>query len=183
MDHEALVLLSGGIDSTACLHFFIEAGRFPEALFVDYRQRAAIEERSASKAVAAHFGVPLRTLKLEGVSEKRDGFIPGRNMFLLSAALLETRHSITTIALGIHSGTAYADCSKTFLRSAQDALSLSSDKRIHIAAPFIEWNKQSILEYCSQFQLPIGITYSCEQGGEPCGKCFSCKDRVGADEK
>jgi 7-cyano-7-deazaguanine synthase len=54
-----LVLLSGGIDSAACLDFYLDLGRTPCALFVDYGQLAARAELRAALAVADYYSVPI----------------------------------------------------------------------------------------------------------------------------
>lgn len=49
---------------------------------------------------------------------------------------------------------------------------------IGIEAPFIDFTKPDIFEFCLQNEVPISLTYSCERHAEsPCGECPSCKDR------
>ena len=105
--------------------------------------------------------------------------IPGRNAFLLSAALLERPESATAIALGIHSGTDYADCSPEFVKSMQAVYDLYCDGQVVIACPFIDWTKAEVLSYAESMGVPLALTYSCENGSNPpCGRCRSCQDRV-----
>ncbi len=176
--HEVLVLLSGGIDSAACLDFYKELGRPPCALFVDYGQPAARLEADAAKSVAAHYSVPLLSLKWHGCQTKRAGLIPGRNCFLISAAVMERPSSVSVIAIGVHSGTNYPDCSESFLDTMQAALNASEDRSLQLAAPFATWTKPDIIAYCRTRSVPLHLTYSCERGTQtPCGYCLSCKDR------
>jgi 7-cyano-7-deazaguanine synthase len=178
MEPEVMVLLSGGIDSTACLDFYVEIGRPPCGLFIDYGQPAAAQEIRSARAVARHYSIPLLHLKLQGQMPKTVGLIPGRNCFLISTALMEHPPSVSVIAIGIHSGTGYADCSESFLARMQAAIDLLEPPRVYLAAPFITWMKAEIYAYCYQRRVPIDLTYSCEQGGpHPCGQCLSCKDR------
>src|SRR5713101_8085560 len=177
-NHEVLVLLSGGIDSTACLDFYRELGRPPCALFIDYGQPAARLEADAAKAVAAYYSVPLMSLKWRGYQNKRAGLIPGRNSFLISAAVMERPVSVSIIAIGVHSGTDYPDCTQSFLDAMQSALSVSENHSLQVAAPFSSWTKPDIIDYCRLRNVPFELTYSCERGTEPpCGHCLSCKDR------
>ena len=74
---EAVVLLSGGIDSTACLDFYSKLGRPLCALFVDYGQPAAVQEIRTATAVAERYRVSLKFLKLKGCSSKTAGLIDG----------------------------------------------------------------------------------------------------------
>jgi 7-cyano-7-deazaguanine synthase len=177
-NHEVLVLLSGGIDSTACLDFYKELGRLPLAFFVDYGQPAARLEADAAKAVSAHYSVPLVSLTWRGYQTKRAGLIPGRNCFLITAALMERPNSVFMIALGVHAGTDYPDCSQPFLETMQTAIEISENCAVQLATPFAAWTKQDILAYCKVRNVPVHLTYSCERGTEPpCGACLSCKDR------
>ena len=175
---EVLVLLSGGIDSSACLEFYREIGRPPAALFVNYGQAAARLEVDAARAVASYYTVPLIALTWTGRQLKHAGLIPGRNSFLISAAAMERPRSVSIIAIGVHAGTDYPDCSVSFLDAMQKVLSLSEDRAVHIAAPFGTWKKPDIIQYCRLRNVPLELTYSCERGTEPpCGICLSCKDR------
>jgi 7-cyano-7-deazaguanine synthase len=56
-DPEILILLSGGIDSTACLHFYLGLGRTPFGFFVDYGQSAAAREWQAVCDVASFYNI------------------------------------------------------------------------------------------------------------------------------
>src|SRR4051812_14778359 len=112
---EVLVLLSGGVDSAATVAFYVAFGRRPAGLFVDYEQPARHEEERAAAAVAAHFGIELSVARWSGPATKGVGLIRGRNLFLLAAALLERPSSVSVLALGLHAGTEYADCSPLFV--------------------------------------------------------------------
>jgi 7-cyano-7-deazaguanine synthase len=178
IEPEVIVLLSGGIDSTACLDFYSELGRPLCALFVDYGQPAANQEIRAATNVAHHYHIPLQTLKLNGSKPKNAGLITGRNSFLICSALMERPPTVSIIAIGIHKGTHYRDCSETFLSKMQSAIQMLEPPKIHISAPFLTWSKGDIYAYCLSKDVPINLTYSCEKGGpEPCGNCLSCKDR------
>jgi 7-cyano-7-deazaguanine synthase len=178
IEPEITVLLSGGIDSAACLDFYSELARPVSALFVDYCQPAAAQEIRAAKDIAHHYNVSLQTLEMRGSRPKDPGLIVGRNALLICAALLERRPNVSVIAIGIHKGTNYRDCSSTFISKMQSAIDILEPPRIHLSAPFLRWSKQDIYAYCLSRNVPINLTYSCELGGpEPCGKCLSCKDR------
>jgi 7-cyano-7-deazaguanine synthase len=173
----ALILLSGGIDSTACVHFYLSQGLTVEALFIDYGQAAAAQEARAAAAIAAHYHVLLRTLTCKGASQKTAGLIPARNAFLIFAGLLELDSTSGLLALGIHAGTPYFDCSELFLEDAQTLVDGYADGRIRLAAPFLNWQKSQIWDYCLASQVPIDTTYSCELGRQqPCSQCMSCED-------
>lgn len=175
---EALVLLSGGTDSATCVKFFLDLGRPTCGLFVDYQQAAAQQESKASKSIADFFGIQLFSTKWNGLNFKKDGLIVSRNAFLLTAALMESPCSVNTIAIGVHGGTTYNDCSLSFIKAMQKVFNMYPEKQTSLSAPFIQWSKQDINDYASTHNVPMHLTYSCELGpSEPCGKCLSCIDR------
>ena len=178
--HEVLVLLSGGLDSAACLDFYMDFGRPTCGLFIDYQQPAANSESCSAKAIADYYGVFLYTAKWKGQSKKQLGIIAARNAFLLTAALMERPEQVTTIVLGIHAGTQYADCSPRFISRMQSIFDIYSQGTVHIATPFADWTKADIWAYALSKNLPVDLTYSCEAGlSHPCEKCLSCLDRIG----
>ena len=176
-DGTALVLISGGIDSTACADFYLSQGFSVRALFVQYGQLAVQKEGEASQQVCDHYRVPLTVVSCEGLMEKTGGVIRGRNAFLLFTALMEFNAQSGVIAAGIHAGTSYTDCSKRFLASIQVIFDDYTDGRIRVCAPFLDWSKQDIWEYCIDRRVPLDLTYSCELGkNQPCSECLSCRD-------
>jgi 7-cyano-7-deazaguanine synthase len=178
---EVLVLLSGGVDSAATVAFYLEFGRPPAALFVDYAQPARREEARAAADVAAHFRVPLSVATWSGPKgQKGVGLIPGRNLFLLAAALLERPPSASVLALGLHAGTPYPDSSPPFVRAA-DAAVQSGEPGVTVATPFLEWPKGDVYAYARRARVPFSLTYSCEAADGPCGRCLSCGDRKTLD--
>jgi len=171
------VLLSGGIDSSACVAFYIEQGFSVHGVFVDYGQAAAQREASAAEAIARHYRIPLARLVWSGLREKNAGLIYGRNAFLLVATLMELPDDTGTLALGVHSGTEYLDCTPVFVRKMQSVLDTYTQGRVQIGTPFLKWTKLDIWTYCKSRGVPVELTYSCERGvDQPCGKCLSCLD-------
>lgn len=178
IEPEVLALLSGGLDSAACVNFYIDFGRPVIAVFIDYGQLAAKNEYRAAKAIAAFYSIPLACLTWRGWIPKSTGFIQARNLFLASAALMERPESVSTIAFGLHAGTDYPDSTEMFLAKIQSICDIYEQGGVKFAAPFLNWSKADIHAYCLLENIPIHLTYSCERGGKrPCGKCSSCKDR------
>ena len=177
------MLLSGGIDSMACVDFYRNMGRPVCGMFVNYGQPAAGHEAAASSAVAHHFGVQLLTLSVGTMRAKAAGEIPARNACLLCVAAMERPMTVLALAIGIHAGTPYADCSPEFLASAKHMLSLQATP-LDVLAPFVDWHKEDIIAYAKKRALPLSITYSCEAGMLPtCGRCASCLDRRSLDAR
>lgn len=174
----ATVLMSGGIDSAACAHFFRSQGINVDGLFIDHGQAAAGREGLAAHAIAEHLSMPLRCVTLSGGGCHGSGELVGRNAFLLFSALLVTRGEVELLAIGLHAGTRYYDCSATFANAIGKLVAEYTDGRVSVIAPFLEWAKRDIYDYFVSAHLPIGLTYSCEAGGDPvCGTCASCCDR------
>lgn len=173
-----LILVSGGIDSAACIAFYHSRGAAISGLHIDYGQIAARREFKAAKQVCAHYGVQVQRLTWSGGGKKKDGEIRGRNAFFLYAALMEFDSPSGIIALGVHAGTPYIDCSPGFIISLQSTFDAYTNGRIRIGVPFLGWNKQDIWHYCQEKRVPLKHTYSCEKGCvPPCGRCLSCRDR------
>jgi 7-cyano-7-deazaguanine synthase len=173
---ETLVLLSGGIDSATVLALTASIGLPLTTLFVDYGQPAAQAELRASLAVASHYGASHRQVSLTG-TDFPPGEVRGRNAFLLHAALLIARPDAAVVAIGVHAGTPYRDCTSSFLRAAQASYDFHTDGVVTISAPFIDREKREIVALARLMDVPLDLTYSCEAGNEPCWDCLSCRDR------
>jgi len=174
---ECLVLLSGGIDSAACLTFYRDRNLSVGGVFVDYGQPPGDRERASARAVAEHYGIRLREVSCRNLVVPR-GEIPGRNAFLIFAGLLSARRRPGVIALGIHAGTPYFDCSPAFAREAGRLLGAYTNGTVALGTPFLRWTRATILSFCSARRVPIGLTWSCEVGRiKPCGRCPSCRGR------
>lgn len=173
-----MVLLSGGIDSAACAYLLESKGFKTQALFVDYGQPAAPHERLSSSKIAGYLGIPLHEVKLIGADQARVGEVLGRNAFFVFAALLATRGAANLIALGIHAGTPYFDCSAEFSDEISKCVAHHTQGRVSLFTPFVTWGKADVYEYFKSTKIPIELTYSCEAGGDvPCAQCASCRDR------
>ena len=170
------VLLSGGIDSAACLHFYLKQRRTVNALYIDYGQLSASYELKAAEQISQYYGTNLKVLKLEGVLTSKKDYICGRNLFLLGVALMEMPNA-NIIALGIHAGTSYSDCDVLFIEKMQSVFDIYAKGTVQLGVPFLGWSKNEVWQYCKQQKVPLDLTYSCEYGKkQPCGKCLSCKD-------
>ena len=101
-----------------------------------------------------------------------------RNLALISSALMEVGLRTNLIALGIHGGTRYFDCSPAFTKLCEQLLEGYTDGRVRMGAPFLTMDKRQIWNYCKQNRVPVHLTWSGEAScAKPCGKCLSCKDK------
>jgi 7-cyano-7-deazaguanine synthase len=178
-DHQtATVLLSGGVDSAACAHFYLAQGVRVHPLFVSYEQPASDAELKSARAICKFYGIALRVVTVRGLRIPSSGEIPGRNLFLVTAALMSGGGESNLIALGVHAGTRYFDCSPPFTTLCEKLLEGYADGRTRIGAPFLKLNKGQVWSYCKQYHVPVHLAWSCEASGKKaCGKCLSCRDR------
>jgi 7-cyano-7-deazaguanine synthase len=172
------ILMSGGIDSTACVHYYKRLDYNIKGVFVDYGQRSKPKEYYSVKKVAQHFHIPLKRISIRGLDYMPGGLVNGRNLFLLSTVLLKYKYQ-GLIALGIHDGTNYKDCQFSFIESVQKVVDIYYNGSVILDAPFHNFTKNEIWNYCLKNKIPVELTYSCELGKiQPCGKCDSCKDLI-----
>jgi len=178
MKRAVTMLMSGGIDSTACAHFLKKSGHEVHGMFIDYGQNAAAAEKLSAIALSQRMSVPVDCISVRGSITFGAGEILGRNALLVLCALCFRPLRSGLIALGIHSGTRYYDCSPAFHRLIDKLVAEYTDGRVRAAAPFLHWSKREVYEYFEKTGLPVEESYSCEAGTvPPCGECLSCQDR------
>ena len=113
-DRHVCVLLSGGIDSTACAHFHRQQDCAVEGLFVNYGQVSARREIAAVRRVSLHLSLDFHAIRLCDGPTFSDGLRNGRNAFLLLSALMTVPETVMQIGIGIHAGTEYLDCGASY---------------------------------------------------------------------
>lgn len=198
MKEKAIVLHSGGLDSTVCLLLAQERGREVLSLGIDYGQQSRAELEYAIR-LCSRFNVMRRVLKVEWDKPERHipmdrtldkihqgvslAFLPGRNAVFLALACAEA------VAIGAsevwfganwidYSG--YPDCRPEFVEQFQMMIDVAIPDGVKIVAPLISMSKPEIA--CEAYRLGIrpGDTWSCyrplttSNGFEPCGKCDAC---------
>ena len=160
----ALVLFSGGQDSTTGLFWALSRWEHGAALTFDYGQRHAVELEQA-RWIAEAASVPFEVLDLRGLlggsalleAEASDtsaahalapelpaSFVPGRNALFLTLAasrafLAETRDLVTGVCQTDFSG--YPDCRLDFIQAQERALSLALDAPLRIHTPLMHLTK------------------------------------------
>ena len=202
----ALVVFSGGQDSTTCLYWAI--GRFgrnnTEAVTFDYGQRHRIELTAATE-VAKHAGVPHRTFPIDtfaalggnaltGDLEVQEGetqpgslpntFVPGRNLVFLTFAAAyawqrKIRHVVTGVAQTDYSG--YPDCREETLRSLEKTLRLGMESDVQLHAPLMHLSKAETVLLALELGAieAMALTHTCYNGQRPpCGRCAACELRA-----
>lgn len=203
----ALVVLSGGQDSSTCLYWAID--RFGRAhvssITFDYGQKHRIELECA-RDVAAAAGVanaclPIDTFAALGgdaltdasiaVSDEKDDetelpvtFVPGRNLIFLTFAAAyayrhDARHLVTGVAQTDYSG--YPDCREDTIAALQKAISLGMDREFTIHTPLMHRSKKETVELAVRLGglEAMALTHTCYNGSRPpCGECQACRLRA-----
>lgn len=202
---DALVLFSGGQDSTTCLYWAKQRFRSTHALCFTYGQRHSQEVENARRIanlagtafqlidanVIAHLAPNSLTdfsIEMDKTSPKDahpNSFVPGRNLlFLTFAAAIAygkgIKHLVTGVSEADYSG--YPDCRDTFIRSANATLNLAMDREFIIHTPLMWRNKKEVWRLADKlgvFDIVRNETLTCYNGilAEGCGNCPSCQLR------
>jgi 7-cyano-7-deazaguanine synthase len=194
----ALILFSGGIDSTVVLAHVLAQGKSPLLLSFNYGQTHAVELSSA-QAIAKYYGTPHQVIHIDpslflqcsssliASNSKKDTahpilpstFVPGRNLLFLShAACLAQSREIKDIYIGANADdfANYPDCRKDFCNIVETAIHEGSLHSVSILSPLIYRTKKEIIEYGLQLKAPLYLTWSCYHplDGKPCLNCQAC---------
>lgn len=194
----AVVLHSGGMDSTVCLLMAREQGRDVLSLGIDYKQRSRIELDYASR-LCLRFGIPRRVLSVEWDKPERHipkhrqpeemshtispAFLPGRNAVFLTLGCAETTGiGASEVWIGINSidYSGYPDCRVEFVRAFQTMIDLAIPVSPRIMAPLLNLSKPEIAREANRLGLKEDDTWSCytpvknQSGIRPCGQCDAC---------
>lgn len=205
-NQRAVVLLSGGLDSSTTLAMAIRDGFTCTALSFRYGQRHTVELDRAAQ-IARHFGAEHRVIDINigsfGGSALTDEsiavpveataggvipptYVPGRNTVFIAVGLsLAEAIDARRVYLGINSVdySGYPDCRPEYLAAFQQLADLATKAGLEgrgatLTAPLAEMSKTDIVRAAVGLGVPIGLTWSCYQGeSEPCGVCDSCRIR------
>ena len=201
MNDKALVVLSGGQDSTTCLYWAIDRFGADNVCSVtfDYGQRHRIE-LACAREIARFADVPndilpIDTFRALGGDALTDAdievdssadddlpntFVPGRNLIFLTfaAAFAYQRgimHIVTGVAQTDYSG--YPDCREETMQSLQTALRQGMESEVQIHTPLMHLSKKETVELAEELgAMPaMAMTHTCYNGARPpCGACPAC---------
>lgn len=198
----ALVVFSGGQDSTTCLFWAKKHFQKVYAIAFEYGQRHKIEIDAARK-IAQKADVPFHLFKIDLLSQLTcnaltsqeinvdkekpadsppNTLVEGRNMlFLTYAAIFAKSHDIHNLITGVgqadYSG--YPDCRNDFIVSLNKTLNLSMDYEYKLHTPLMWKDKSEIWQLADELgvlDLVQNETVTCYNGikGAGCGECPSC---------
>ncbi|RNB92562.1 7-cyano-7-deazaguanine synthase QueC [Brevibacillus fluminis] len=206
---KAIVVFSGGQDSTTCLFWALNRFKEVETVTFNYGQRHRFELDCASD-IAKELSIKHHILDMSLLNQlapnaltrkdieikSEEGklpttFVDGRNLLFLSfAAILAKQVGARNIVTGVcetdFSG--YPDCRDVFIKSLNVTLNLAMDYQFIIDTPLMWLNKAQTWALADQLGVLDFVRYktlTCYNGiiADGCGECPSCKLRKkGLDE-
>lgn len=207
----AVVLFSGGQDSTTCLFWAKKQFKTVYALSFVYGQKH-VHEVELARGIAERAGVEFHAMDVSFISQLGrnsltdtslmmdeekpadsfpNTFVPGRNLFFLSIAAVfarerGVRHIVTGVSQTDYSG--YPDCRDSFIKSLNVTLNLAMDEQFILHTPLMWINKAqtwALADELGVLDVVRNETLTCYNGvpADGCGHCPACKlRRQGLDE-
>lgn len=207
MPNRAVVLLSGGVDSTTTLAIAKAQGFACYALSFRYGQRHVIELEAAQR-VAKAFGIEHKIVDIDlrafggsaltaDIAVPKDRpvddtipvtYVPARNTIFLSFALAWAEVlGAQDIFIGVNAldYSGYPDCRPEYIAAFQRMADLATKAgvegaRFRVHTPLIELSKADIIRKGLELGVDYDLTFSCydpSPEGTPCGHCDSCRIR------
>ncbi|GHT40208.1 7-cyano-7-deazaguanine synthase [Endomicrobiia bacterium] len=199
-EKKAVVLLSGGLDSTTVLYYALSKGYKCSCLLFDYNQKHSKELKYAVK-IAKSVNVKYSIIKI-GLSWSNDAltnkdkpipihkvlpnnipptYVPGRNTLFLSYALSFAQSvNVRAIFIGVNAVdfSNYPDCTAEFIKAYNNVLKVLKTKII-VKTPLLKLNKAQIIKLGTKLNVTYKNTWTCYNGyKKPCMECDSCKLRA-----
>jgi 7-cyano-7-deazaguanine synthase len=207
----ALVVFSGGQDSTTCLFWAKRQFKKVLALSFLYGQKHK-KEVELAREIARKADVPFEVMdvsfigdlgrnsltdatmsmdELKPADSFPNTFVPGRNLFFLSIAAVYAReHGINHLVTGVSQTdfSGYPDCRDSFIKSLNVTLNLAMDEQFVIHTPLMWIDKAETWTLADELGVLDVIRYetlTCYNGiqGDGCGHCPACKLRREGLEK
>lgn len=188
MTKKAVLLFSGGLDSTTVLAYALQQGYDVYPISFDYGQKHVVELQAAQR-VAAAYNVPLKVIPMgahaligsaltdsdkvvpnfAGSNEIPSTYVPARNTVFLSLALayaevIGARDIFLGVSAVDYSG--YPDCRPEFIAAFEQLANVATKmgvtgEKIRVHAPLIDLSKAQTIQLGSQLQVDYGMTVSC----------------------
>ena len=205
---KAVVLFSGGLDSTTVLIYALKQGYDVYPLTFSYGQRHAIEIKQSEKTLEKYgllnrqtiFSIDLtpfvncslinKNLEVPEFAENRipSTYVPSRNLIFLSVAsgFAETLGA-EKIFIGVNSVdySGYPDCRPEFVEAFNKTIAVGTkqgvESGIKVEAPILKMSKKEIIELGMSIGVDYSLTHSCynpTSDGLSCGVCDSCRLRL-----
>jgi 7-cyano-7-deazaguanine synthase len=194
------VLVSGGLDSAVLVGLaaqtrlavhpvYVRTGSIWEAVERTYLDRFLAAVRSPALQPLVALEMPVADLY--GIHWSHTGedvpdsdsadeavYLPGRNVVLLSKALLWCHlHKVPSVALATLSANPFSDATPEFFSSFAAAVSQAVGGKVRVETPFAQLTKTDIIRHGRS--LPLDLTFTCiaPVGERHCGRCNKCAER------
>lgn len=199
---KALVLLSGGMDSTTAFYWARNCFSEIEAISFDYGSKHNSVETHSARYFCEKFGIKRTIINLDFMKllhssllqkevEVPEGayndknmastVVPFRNGIMLSiAAALADDKKFDAVILANHAGDhfIYPDCRPEFIDGMAEAIVRGTVNNVILLSPFCNMTKGDIVRIGSKLGVEFENTWSCYKGGVThCGKCGTCDER------
>jgi len=203
---KAVVILSGGMDSTTTAYIAKNSGYEVVAVHFNYGQRTEKKELEAFKNICEelkiknNYIIDLDFFKQIGASALTDKnisvpiggleegipvtYVPFRNgIFLSIAGAIAEKEGAETIFIGVveEDSSGYPDCRENFIKSMEQSINLGTkdETNIKIMTPLIHLKKEDIVKKAVKEGVKLELTWSCYQNEDKaCGVCDSCRLRL-----
>lgn len=201
----AVVVFSGGQDSTTCLLWALKRYREVVAVSFDYGQRHKAE-LSCAEEITKKLGVEWHVFDMSLLNQLApnsltrmdvevdesapedappNSVVDGRNMlFFTFAAVFAKQRGITDLVTGVSQSdfSGYPDCRDVFIKSLNATLDLAMDTTFCVETPLMWMDKADTWKLAADLgglELVRDMTLTCYNGikGDGCGNCPSCKLR------
>ena len=203
---KAVVILSGGMDSTTSLFIAKKEGFDIIPIHFNYGQRTQKRELKSFNDICDYLNLKNRyvidlpffkqigasALVNKSLEVPVDGLKPGipityvpfRNgIFLSIATAIAEKENANAIYIGAveEDSSGYPDCTKGFIKSMEQSINLGTrpSTNITIKTPLINLKKEDIVKKAVEYDVPLHLTWSCYQNEDKaCGVCDSCRLRL-----
>jgi len=202
---KAVVLLSGGLDSTTLFYKALREVTDTDILAIsfDYGQRHR-KELDKAQYLTSLQGVPHHIIDLYQFGHLLSGsalsdssvavpdghyaeetmkitIVPNRNTIMLSCAVgVAIGQGYDQVWAAMHAGDhyVYPDCRSEFIDKLNELIPIATETDVQVYAPFINVPKDEIVRIGDSLNVPWDLTWSCYKGGDKhCGRCGTCVER------
>ena len=201
MDKDAVIVISGGMDSTTMLYEFQD--EIALAVTFDYGSTQNVREREfailhCKRLGIRHLIIPLdfmhhyfKSSLLGSPDDIPEGnyddenmkstVVPFRNGIMLAVACgIAESNGLKRVMIANHAGdhAIYPDCRPAFVEAMSAAMQNGTYDHVAVFAPYTGLSKADIARRGAALGLDYSETYSCYKGREKhCGKCGTCRER------
>lgn len=198
---DAVIIISGGMDSATMLHEFKD--EIALAITFDYGSTQNGRERLCALEQCRRLGIRHIVIRLDfmkqyfksALLESADAIpegnyddenmkstvVPFRNGIMLAIACgVAESNGLKRVMIANHSGdhTIYPDCQPGFINAISKAMQAGTYDKIEVYAPYTNLSKADIARHGKALGVDYSLTYSCYKGGlNHCGRCGTCRER------